>query len=69
MGEPGSEYTSSDDLSNNKRGVLSDPGATNQVLTRRVLYQDSYISAIESSHQLIPLHIFKMWNDGYGLKI
>lgn len=56
MGEPGSEYTSSEDLSNRMRGLMSsDPGEITHVLVRRVLYQDSYTKANESSHQEIPL--------------
>ena len=72
IGEPGSEYTSSDDLSNNKRVFSLFPGETNQVLTRRVLYHDSYISASESSHQLIPLQRMKTWyipHQGYAWNI
>lgn len=42
MVEPGSEYTSSDDLSNKMRGLTSlDPGEITHVLVRRVLYHDS----------------------------
>lgn len=56
MGEPGSEYTSSEDRSNRMRGVTSsDPGETTHVFIRLVLYQDSYTKASESSHQEIPL--------------
>lgn len=60
MGEPGSEYTSSEDRSNRMRGgTSSDPGEITHVLIRLVLNQDSYTKANESSHQEIPLQIQK----------
>lgn len=63
MGEPGSEYTSSKDLSNNMRGLTSLlPGDMTQVFNRRVLYQDSYTRARESSHQDIPLQRYRTEN-------
>jgi hypothetical protein len=42
MGEPGSEYTSSDDRSNSILGLTSfEQGDITQVLVRLVLYHDS----------------------------
>lgn len=57
IGEPGSEYTSSEDLSNKMRGLTSFlSGEITHVLVFRVLYQDSYTNARDSSHQEVPLH-------------